>query len=150
MIRSSCTLLQPVNWTAAMTSHLSLSVRNNEMLAVSGSLIGTDTSPFDSTWFTPVASKPPIGASGGGSVGNVGLLKLTEPLTVYLIFDRYWAPMRVHLSGSISTPTFQPQPLSLPVTSALDSRPLSAARSGGITAGGIRPPAAACCAAVAS
>src|ERR1700694_3958698 len=143
-------LLTPVCWTSAMTSHLSLSVRNSEMLAVSGTSIGSVMSPFDSTWLTPVASNAASAPSVGGRAGNGGLLKFPEPLTVYLIFDRYCAPMRVHLSGSIRTPTFHPQALSLPLTLAPDSRPPTAASSGGFPDVGITPPAAVFAAAVAS
>src|SRR5271157_6488312 len=107
-------------------------------------------SPLDRTWFTPLASNPAIGANDGGRVdGNGGLLKSTWPLTVYLIAERYCAPKRVSLSGSMSRPMFQPQALSLPLTAACDSRPPTPATMGGMTVGGINPLSAACWAAVA-
>src|SRR5271169_378246 len=144
-------LLQPVYCRSAIRSHLSLRVWNPEMFHVWGTLSCSVTSPLDSTWLTPMASSPAIGANVGGSVdGNGGLLKSTWPLMVYLIAARYCAPMRVSLSGSNNTPMFQPQALSLPLTAACDSSPAVSAKMGGMTLGGINPVSAACWAAVAS
>src|SRR5271166_4743681 len=144
-------LLQPVYCRSAIRSHVLSSEWKTETFHDWGTLSCSDTSPLDNTSFTPAASNPAIGANAGGSVaGSCGLLKLTWPLTVYLIAERYWAPKRVSLSGSNSRPIFQPQALSLPLTAACDSSPLTPARRGGMTLGGMSPPAAACAAAVAS
>src|SRR5450631_2037769 len=105
-------LLQPVYCRSAMTSHLSSIVEKIEILAVSGTLSCSVTLPFTSAAFTPLATSAPTGASDGGSgpsCETAGLLKFTEPLTVYLIAARYAAPMRVAGVACHRTPTFQPQ-----------------------------------------
>ena len=102
------------------------------------------TSPLARTLLTPFATAIPTGASVGGSDPSTeGLLKFTEPLTSYLILDRYAAPRRVWSLTCHNAPTFQPQPLSWPDTLASDSKPMAEPISVCAAAGGICPAATA-------
>src|ERR1700716_2242647 len=115
-----CTVLQPVYCRSAMTSHLLSICRKIDTLAVSGSSMESLMSPFLSTPLTALASAPATGASDAGNVGTGGFVNSAEPLTSYLILDRYDAPKRVCGSMLTSTPMFHPQAPSLPVILASD------------------------------
>src|SRR2546423_4618397 len=116
--------LQPVYCKSAITSHLLLICRKTDKFAVSGNSMSSLMSPLASALLTAPASAPATGASDAGSVGIAGLLILAEPLTLYLILERYDAPKRVCGSKLTRTPTFQPQPPSLPVILASDWAPV--------------------------
>src|SRR5438874_2433998 len=117
-------LLQPVYCRSAIRSHLLSNWWKIDTFAVCGTLILSVTPPSNSCALTPFKITAPAGASAGGSVPSaVGLSKFTLPSTVYLMADRYAAPMRVCGVACHSTPTFQPQLLSSPFTLAPDSRP---------------------------
>src|SRR5437899_2542180 len=139
-------LLQPVYCKSAIKSHLLSNWWKIDTFAVCGSLILSVTPPSKSCALTPFRIAAPTGANVGGSVPTaVGLSKLTLPSTVYLMADRYAAPMRVCGVACHSTPTFHPQLLSSPFTLAPDSRPAAEPMSVGAAAAGTNPPATALC-----